>query len=308
MTIPKIIFMTLLLAAKFATGQQDPLYSMYMFDKMLINPAFTGSSNWVTGTLKHRSQNTGMQGHPVTETFNVHSPIQKKHIGVGFKLIKDKVAIMSNLNVAALFSYHLNFAGGKLSFGIEAGVLNKKIDYRELVLSKRDDNALPLTVASSVVPDLSVGAYYQKRQFYAGLSNYHLIKKRFDYSTATSGSHLYKHIYLLAGNIFDISKKLSVEPSVLIKYQPSSKLQMDVNAMVYYNERFGAGLQYRTGDALVTVLRIGITEGLRIAYSYDVTISKLSPYSKGSHEIVISYGIKLPPPPTQKEIHPRYYF
>ena len=37
-------------------GQLDPLYSLYMFDKVLINPAFAGSSNWVVGTIKYREQ------------------------------------------------------------------------------------------------------------------------------------------------------------------------------------------------------------------------------------------------------------
>jgi len=62
---------------KSSFGQQDPMYSMYMFDKALINPAFAGSSNWFVGTIKYRNQFIGMTGNPVTETFNIHSPIQK---------------------------------------------------------------------------------------------------------------------------------------------------------------------------------------------------------------------------------------
>ena len=297
-----------LLILKTAYSQQDPMYSMYMFDKMLINPAYTGSSNWVVGTLKYRNQYSGLPGHPVTQTFNIHGPIQKKHIGLGLKIINDKMAIMSNLNIAASLSYHLNFAGGKLSAGIEAGIYNKKINYQDLIVNARGDNALPATAMSSIVPDASFGLYYQKKQFYAGFSDYHLFNKAFDYNTSTSQAHLYKHLYFLIGNAFSLSKNWSLEPSLLIKYQPSSAIQLDLNTMVYYNDRIGAGIQYRTGDAIVTMLRINITESLRISYSYDLTVSKLSPYARGAHEFIISYGIKLPPPPTQKEIHPRYYF
>ncbi|PBQ33745.1 hypothetical protein CNR22_18815 [Sphingobacteriaceae bacterium] len=291
------------------SAQQDPMYSLYMFDKMLINPAFAGSSNWVAATLKYRNQFSGINGHPKTQTFNIHAPIQKKHIGVGFKLVNDKMGVMTNLNAAAQLSYHLNFAGGKLSVGIEAGLYNKKTNYQSLIVNDRGDNALPPNAASSLIPDASFGIYYQKKQFYAGFSNYHLFNKTFDHAAPfTSQAHLYNHYYFLAGNIFDISKNLSIEPSLLLKYQPSSALQLDLNALVYYNERFGAGIQYRTGDALVTMLRINITESLRISYAYDITLSKLSPFVKGAHELMITYGIKLPPPPTQKEIHPRYYF
>jgi len=292
-----------------ASAQQDPMYSMYMFDKMLINPAYTGSSNWFIGSVKYRNQFSGLNGNPNTQTFNIHSPIQKKHIGVGLKVVNDKIAIFSTMNVGVDLSYHLNFAGGKLSAGIEAGIYNRKIDYQKLVLATRGDNAIPTTAQSSLVPDAAWGLYYLKKQWYVGLSQYHLLKTKFkDNEPVASNSRLYNHYYLIAGNVFMINKYWTCEPSMLLKIQPNSKTQLDVNAMVYYQDRVGAGLQYRTGDAVVGVVRVNILENLRLSYSYDYTLSKLSNYSKGAHEILLSYGIKLPPPPVQKETHPRYYF
>jgi type IX secretion system PorP/SprF family membrane protein len=302
-----ITFLVMLLITKVGSSQQDPMYSMYMFDKMLINPAFTGSSNWAVGTLKYREQFVGMNGHPKTQTFNFHGPIQRKHIGVGFKIVSDKMGIMSNFNTTMALSYHLGFAGGKLSLGLEGGVYTKKINYQKLILNSLDDKVLPPTQRGSSVPDVSFGIYYQKKQFYGGISNYHLIRARFDHNTP-SQAHLYKHIYVIAGNVFDFNKHWSVEPSLLLKYQPSSAIQLDLNAMVYYSDRIGAGMQMRTGDGLACMLRYHITENFKVAYSYDFTFSGLSPASRGSHELIISYGIKLPPPPSKKEIHPRYYF
>jgi type IX secretion system PorP/SprF family membrane protein len=307
----KKVVIIILLLSLFKTGfcQQDPMYSMYMFDKVLINPAYTGSSNWVVGTVKYRNQFTGMPGNPVTETFNFHTPIQSKHIGIGVKVVNDKIAVLSTLNAALLFSYHLNFAGGKLSAGIDAGIYNRKIEYQKLILSTRGDNAIPSTAQSSIVPDLSWGLYYQRKQWYAGISQYHLIKKKFnDKTTLPTDSKLYSHLYLMIGNVFTVNKSWSYEPSLLMKVQPAAPLQLDMNVMVYYQDRIGAGLQYRTGDAMVAILKIAVLENLKITYSYDYTLSKLSGYSKGAHEIIISYGIKLPPPPVQKETHPRYYF
>ncbi|MBS1637546.1 MAG: type IX secretion system membrane protein PorP/SprF [Bacteroidetes bacterium] len=290
-------------------GQQDPMYSMYMFDKVLINPAYAGSSNWAVGTLKYRQQFIGFGGNPVTQTFNFHSPIQSKHIGVGLKVVNDKMAVLNTLNATLQVSYHLNFAGGKLSLGIDGGVYNRRIDYQKLIVSTKGDNALSQVPVSSTIPDISYGMYYQKNQFYVGFSEYHLLKKDFnDRTLASSGSHLYKHIYILAGNVFTLNKYWNWEPNMLMKWQPGSALQFDFNAMLYYQDRFGAGIQYRTGDALAAVLKVNILENLRVTFSYDYTLSKLSRYSTGACEVLISYGIKLPPPPVKKEIHPRYYF
>jgi type IX secretion system PorP/SprF family membrane protein len=283
--------------------------SLYMFDKVLINPAFAGSSNWIVATLKRRDQTVGFGNHEKTQTLNLHSPIQKKHIGLGFKIVNTKMPVVSNLSIAGQLSYHLSFAGGKLSLGIEGGIYKRQIDYKKLVLSDASDAAIYPGTLSSTVPDLSLGLYYQKKQFYAGLSNYHLLKMRFEKSAGlTSEAHLFNHIYFNIGNVFQLKKKISFEPSLLIKHQPSSNTQIDVNAMFYYNDRIGTGVQYRSGDAVVSMIRINITESLRITYAYDISISKLKTYSRKAHEIMISYALKLPPPPVQKEIHPRYYF
>jgi type IX secretion system PorP/SprF family membrane protein len=303
-----IFFFSIILSGKI-NAQQDPMYTMYMLDKMLINPAYTGSSKWIVGTLKYREQFIGFDGNPITETFNFHSPIQKKHIGLGFKIINDKTAITNNLNASLFYSYHLNFAGGKLSIGLEGGIYNRRINYPKLILTNPNDNSMPLTIMSSSVPDGSLGIYYQKKQFYMGYSDCHIIKREFNYKTLNeSNSHLYNHMYLLIGKIFDISEKWSFEPSMLVKYQAAAPIQLDVNASLSFHDRIAIGVHYRTGDAVAAVLKIGILENLRVAYAYDMTISGLSPYSKGSHEIIISYGIKLPPPAAEKEIHPRYYY
>lgn len=299
----------LIIFSKKVTAQQDPMFSMYMYDKMLINPAYTGSSNWMVGTLKYKQQFIGFNGNPTTETINFHTPIQKRHIGIGFKIINDQTAVLSNLNASLFYSYHLNFAGGKLSLGLEGGIYNRRVNFQELILTDPSDNSFPLTSMSSLVPDASIGLYYQKKQFYIGYSYSHLIKKDFNYKTVNaSSSHLYNHMYLMMGKVFDISDKWSFEPCMLAKYQAAAPVQVDINASLSFRDRIAVGVQYRTGDAIAASLKIGILENLRVAYAYDMTISGLSNYSGGAHEIILSYGIKLSPPPAEKEIHPRYYF
>ena len=303
-----LLLLVNLLLGHYLFSQQDPMYSMYMFDKMLINPAFTGSSNWIVNTVKYRQQFIGFDGNPTTTTFNFHAPIQKKHIGLGFKVISDKIAVTDNLAASLFFSYHLNFGGGKLSLGLEGGILNKKINYSNLDLTNLDDPIFRVASSSSTASDLSFGIYYQKKKFYGGISAAHILKDIFISKPDTSFARLYTQANIIAGYDFDLSKSFHFEPSVLIKYVKAAPPQADLNLMLSYNDRVAIGAQYRTGDAFVAIFRINILEGLRIAYAYDITLSSLKPYSKGAQEIIISYGIKLPPPPAEKEVHPRYYF
>ncbi|MCE3226831.1 MAG: hypothetical protein K0S32_1382 [Bacteroidetes bacterium] len=304
-----IIVFCLGLAGVSSFAQQDALYSMYTQDKMLVNPAFAGSSNWAVGTIKYRSSLTGLGDKFSTQTVNFHAPIQAKHLGFGFKLVNDKRAILNNFNFGIVASYHLNFFGGKLSAGLEGGIFNRRINYDKLVLSARNDQAIPLQATSSTVPDFSFGFHYQKRQFYVGYSLYHLLKSKFDKKEIDNPlSHLYKNNYILIGNVFDVSKEWSVEPSLLLKWQPQSTTQLDINFTACYKDKISGGIQFRTKNAFLVMVKYNITENFKIAYSYDYPLTKFSQISNGAHEIVVSYGVKLAPPPTKKEIHPRYYF
>jgi type IX secretion system PorP/SprF family membrane protein len=279
-----------------------------MFDKMLINPAFTGSSNYAVATLKNREQFTGIKNHPSTNTFNFHSALQKYHLGIGMKFIKDQIGPLSSLQSAFDLSYHLNLAGGKLSAGFEIGCIQKTTNYQDLILNERQDQALPSTRTTSFRLDGSFGLYYQKKQFYIGYADYHILTmfSENNFESSTSPTHAYAT--LIMGNVFKLTKTLHFEPSVLIKQQAAFKTQVDINALFMYNDHFGLGMQYRSNSAYVVCIKIGILENLRIAYSYDMPLPSSTWASGPSHELLLSYGIKLAPPPSKKEIHPRYYY
>lgn len=289
-------------------SQQDPQLSMYLVDKMLINPAFAGSSNWAVGTLKYRQSITGFDSKFSTQTFNFHTPIQSKHLGFGIKIVNDNRSVINNLNFGVDISYHLNLAGGKLSLGLESGFYKRTIKYDDIVILNWHDPVFIGNTASTI-PDFSFGAYYQRKQFYVGLSRMHLAKTKFDKDAyPPTNSILYPHHYLIAGNVFDVNKKISIEPSILLKTSIKGTLQMDLNTMVCYDEKVSAGIQWRPGDAVLLMAKYCVNERLRISYSYDIPMGNFYGSNKGAHEIVISYGVNLPPPPVKKEIHPRYYF
>ncbi len=303
-----LLFIGLVFTIK-STAQQDPMYSMYVFDKMIINPGYTGSSGFLVTTVKHRQQFAGMEGAPTTQTFNIHSPIGKRFVGLGFKVIRDQIAVMNNLNATAYYSYHLNMGGGKLSVGLETGIYNRSIDYTQLILNEQGDQAIPIGATNSVVPDASWGIYFQKNLYYIGISQNHMIASKFkDQLAGEPNSKLYSHLHIMAGTEWDFKKNLSLEPNVLLKSVSGAPAQIDLNLLLYYKDKIAVGALFRTGDAIGGIFRVNISDNLRASYSYDLTISNLSTYSGGAHEFVLSYGVALPPPPTQKEIHPRYYF
>lgn len=302
------IFMFFVLLSQ---AQQLPMFSQYMFDKALINPAYAGSSNWIVGTVKYRDQFTGFDGSPKTETFTFHAPIQKKHIGVGLKVIHDQIAVTTENRITGQFSYHLGLFGGKLSFGLEGGIIQQAVDFGSLIKKDQNDKALPAGNESTIIPDATFGVFYQTKTFYMGFSSMQLIPGKISYTSYSAGdafAKLSRHYYLYVGNTFSLGESFALDPSILMKYVGGSNAQVDINANLTFKDMVTVGASYRTEDAMAFLVRYNITESLKIAYSYDMRLSKIATYSNAAHEIMISYGIKLLPPPAEKEVSPRYYF
>jgi hypothetical protein len=67
-----------------------------------------------------------------------------------------------------------------------------------------------------------------------------------------------------------------------------------------------AGLTYRTSDAIAIMLGLILLTNLTIGYSYDITLSKLSSVSRGSHEVLLKYCYYLPTPPVTVSRNPRW--
>ena len=292
------------------SGQQDVSFSQYMFDKMLANPAYAGSSKWMVGSLKNRTMISKIKGAPMSNIFTFQAPIQTKSIGLGLKLIEDKIAITNTIEIDGVFSYHIGFGRGKLSFGIEAGGIKSNYNYDQLIRITPDDPSIPTGNQSVFIPDVSSGVFYQNDKFYVGGSAYHLLnrKKNILIYDQIQNYVVVKDYCALGGAFFEIRKNMILEPSFLLKYVTGAPIQVDLNTCLVFVDKMAFGLSYRTGDALIGMFKFDINKNLKIIYSYDYTLSKLSRFSMGNHELSISYGVELLPPPAKRVIHPRYYF
>ena len=80
-------------------AQQDPQYSQYMFNQMVINPAYAGSKNAISSAAFIRSQWTGIEGAPTTESVTIHGPLRNKKVGLGFAMIADQIGPTKSIGV-----------------------------------------------------------------------------------------------------------------------------------------------------------------------------------------------------------------
>ena len=68
-------------------------------------------------------------------------------------------------------------------------------------------------------------------------------------------------------------------------------ISMDFTLKLSIQNKYFGGFSYRNGDALIALIGAKLNDMFRFAYSFDYTLSGLSDYNSGGHEIML--GITL---------------
>src|SRR3990172_954206 len=257
----KHFFCILFFPLSLCYAQQDALFSQYRFDRLIINPAYAGSENSIRSILGYRQQFAGLDGAPQTQVFGIHSPILKKSMGIGLKAIHDNIGATGLTSVSAIYAYHLRLSKGKLSFGLEGGLLNQSVDFPILIKTDTDDPLLQ-NKESTMLPDAAFGVYYSHDKFYIGASMYHLLRGELNFSgtARTPVARLFSHSFLTGGYVIDAGENIKLEPSLLFKYVSGAPFQTDINMNFTYREMFTIGGGYRTGDAVVFFFKFQVKD------------------------------------------------
>src|SRR5688572_28989447 len=99
-------------------AQQRPVQSLYMFDPLLVNPAYAGNHVQLSATAIYRNQWVNLEGAPKTFTATAHSGFFKSKMGLGLIASNDKIGIHNDVGLYGVYSYKIKLVtNGILSFG-----------------------------------------------------------------------------------------------------------------------------------------------------------------------------------------------
>lgn len=304
----RIIIMTLMVALiKTAFGQQEIMISQYMFNGLVLNPAYAGSHPYFGATILHRSQWVGFEGAPTTQTFAIDGPIANRRLGIGLNFSNDKIGITSQQDIGVNFAAKVTTGTGRLAAGIRVGGAFYSAKLSDLVVFDENDPAHSGNIQSQFIPKIGAGLYYYERKWFVGVSMpvIYALDDNIRPNVTVNERFFKTHTYLNAGYVFEPSSILAIKPSVLVKYQGESPLQADFNCNVLFFNKFWLGAGYRTGDAMVVMAEWNITEMFRLGYAYDLTTTSIGNYSTGSHEVML--GVDFGKDVKLKVRSPRYF-
>lgn len=261
-----------------ALAQSEPMFSQYMLNGLIINPAYAGVHKVTDIALVYRNQWTGINGAPETQTLSMHTLLKDGRSGLGFNVVRDNIGVTSQTMVNANYAYKLSFRTGTLSLGLMAQFNRINFDFPDLNLQTGNDPSFTNNQNASEF-SFGAGAYYHSERFFLGFSMPHL--KRSDLFR--------RHWFLHTGYVLDVRPFVKLKPSLLVKYVNGAPLEIDLNATIFWKDRFWLGASLRSFDGVYALTGINISRQLGVGYAFDLALTDLNAYAKGTHEIMLKY-------------------
>jgi type IX secretion system PorP/SprF family membrane protein len=293
-------------------GQQLPIYSQYLYNKFLINPAVAGSDGYTSINLTAREQWAGLNGAPQTFSLSLQTRFLKKRfslkksnnqkvyayrpptdgkVGMGGSVFSNRSGLIQRTGFQYSYAYHMWVQSTtQLSLGLSFTGYYFRINAKDLLMEDPNEPLINDNLQHGVfVPDVTFGVYLLNRHYDIGFSAEELFG-----ATARIGNDAYanykmsRHYYLFGSYSFIRGSDTEIRPSVLIKMSEQLMPQADIGLNYIINQSFWAGLSYRTSGAIIANVGVKYTN-MFIGYAIDFTLQELQRITYGTHEINIAW-------------------
>lgn len=272
-------------------GQQDPLYSQYMFNPLAFNPSYAGIHNNTNITLNSRFQWTSFDGSPNTQTLSASTSILNGKVGLGVTFIYDELGTNTNSQGQFSYAYKIQQADKTFSFGLQTGFMTIKLDDSALNLKVDDDPFFLGGTESATKVNFGVGASYMTSTYFVSISVPRLINSKFESNNVNI--EYQRHLYLTGAYLFDINPGLKIKPSILLKQVKGAPLSTDININALIANKIWAGLFTRNFNTYGVIAQFDFMEAYKIGYSFEVLGNDFSGSRLPTHEIILSADIAL---------------
>ena len=284
-----------------ARAQQDPIYSQYSMNGMLINPAYPSIDQSASMTLIGRNQWVGVDGAPKTISFTFYTPFKETNTSIGFSAMNEKITVQSrtglNFHVSQRVDLNENL---RLALGLKVGMSQ----FRENNSALTTTDPIFAQNESYFKSEVGFGFALFADKFYIGLSSPTF--QSFDVGNKVNKIVYNTHYYLTAGYLFDAGENVKVKPNFVVRKVKGSPLGIDFNTSVLIKELVWLGASWRSEKSIGALVQVQLNSNLMVGYSYDTPMSSnLKGAQSVSHEIMLNYRFQWSS--TERELVPRYF-
>jgi type IX secretion system PorP/SprF family membrane protein len=302
----------ILIAAVDSYGQQLPIFSQYLYNKFLMNPAVAGSDGYTSFNLTAREQWVGYSGAPRTFSFSAQTRILKKgyslkatnrknvyrpgtdgRVGLGGYVFSDRNGLVHRTGFQASYAYHMWLQNStQLSFGLALTGYHYRLNDQAMNFEQSDDPWMFNDLRRGMfVPDATFGAYLLNARYCLGFSADQLFGASTKIANnAYNNFRMNRQYYLFGSYDFMPDAYSIIQPSFNLMMSEQLLPQADLGVTYIYDQHAWGGLAYRTSGALIATLGMRY-ENIFIGYAFDFTTNEIQRVTYGTHEI--TFAVKL---------------
>jgi type IX secretion system PorP/SprF family membrane protein len=279
-------------------SQDQPLYSQYGTNLLVVNPAYAGFREQLRVDALWRKQWTGLPNSPTTQTLTANSTIPIKNMGLGLIFNNDQYGYTSTQQAYIVPSYSIKVGntGSQLKFGMNIGFMKTKIDFDELRLKQFDPNFE--NVNTNAIFSYGAGFIYRHKVshthdlFFVGAS----IPKLYEVNVLDR--HYEKELYIISGILIEPTHLVKLKVSSLIKMVESDHKTFDLSGTLYLlDEVLAGGLSFRSSidhlepHSVILSGHINMKNHMSFGAAYDVPLNTLIVYP--SFEISATINVEV---------------
>lgn len=278
-------------------AQQTPVFSDYNYNPILINPAHAGFYQNAEVTIANRGNLNTIEGSPQNISITANIPFKSKKVGFGAGFSSDQIGVTSASRLFASYAYKIilnddynqrsawNYNPSVFSFGITAGLVI--YDENLLSLGIQNDPNFQNNI-NATIPTIGAGFLYNRNSTYVGASATNLLGNRFATDENTNSENPY---YLYGGYRVFLSKfqKVLVTPNTLVKYVSGAPIQIDLNVLVNFENKFELGTGYRTNSSINFFAGFYAFQNFRLLFNY--TANTLNTPINNTLGVLLSYRL-----------------
>lgn len=302
----KLLLILFVLSAGFSKAQQQFVFTNFMMNDYYFNPAIAGSKDVHYANVGFRNQWAGFEGAPLTMYANFYGSAKNemKH-GYGASIVADRSGLVQNTGFYLNYAYHIKVSEKfKLGLGIKPGYMQYNVKLYDAQLADPGDVILTGNVLSINAFDFNAGLNFYSKEFFLMLSMRNLFTDVFNFTSFNAG--LARHYTLISGykwlvnkkkqpekdeegNVIKRKKDFELMPAVMVNYVNPVEPQVSVMLKATIDQKYWAGLTFRSQDAIGVSLGLKIKNRWDIGYAFDYSLGKIKDYNFGSHEIVLTF-------------------
>ena len=292
---------------------QDPQFTQFYANPLYLNPALAGTTICPRICMNYRNEWPGISGTYVTSSASFDRYVYGIKSGLGFLVTNDVAGqgTLKTINISGIYSYQIQITHEfSINFGLKATYGEKSVDWSKLTFGDMIEDKHGFIYTTNEVPGKLKRSFVDFSAGVVGFSKHYFIGFAVDHLTQPDeGLMGYSKLPMKftghAGAVFKLGDDASISPNIL--YQKQQDFQQ-LNLGVYVTKGpIVGGLWYRNNDSFILLL--GVQHGVfKFGYSYDVTISKLTNITAGSHELSLGlqFSCKKPKPKYRPGICPSF--